>query len=101
LPRARPVVIDLVASDETSNLHYREADIAVRMYRPTQLDLVILHLGELEVSAFASKKYVERRGLPRSRESWSFTMSWRWIVGRRSSKGFGSRGSSSTRTPSV
>jgi DNA-binding transcriptional LysR family regulator len=65
LRRAAPrIAIELVPSDETTSLHFREADIAVRMYRPTQLDLVTQHLGELRLGAFASKSYAERRGLP-------------------------------------
>jgi DNA-binding transcriptional LysR family regulator len=63
--REPQVAIELVASDESSNLHFREADIAVRMYRPTQLDLVAVHLGDLELGVFAARSYVERRGMPR------------------------------------
>jgi DNA-binding transcriptional LysR family regulator len=67
LRREQPsIAVEVFASDETSNLHFREADIAVRMYRPTQLDLVTLHLGELELGVFAAKSYVERRGLPKT-----------------------------------
>jgi DNA-binding transcriptional LysR family regulator len=59
------IALELVPSDESSNLHFREADIAVRMYRPTQLDLVTQHLGELRLGIFASKSYAARRGLPK------------------------------------
>jgi DNA-binding transcriptional LysR family regulator len=62
--REPQIAIELDASDEPSKLHYREADIAIRMFRPTQLDLVTLHLGDLELGAFAARSYVERRGLP-------------------------------------
>lgn len=62
------IELELHVSDETSNLHFREADIAVRLYRPTQLDLVTQLLGELRFAAFAAKSYVERRGLPRRPE---------------------------------
>ncbi|HEX5101215.1 MAG TPA: LysR family transcriptional regulator [Polyangiaceae bacterium] len=62
------IELELHVSDETSNLHFREADIAVRMYRPTQLDLVTQHLGDLRFAAFAAKSYLERRGLPRRPE---------------------------------
>jgi DNA-binding transcriptional LysR family regulator len=58
------IVIELVASDDTRNLLYREADIAVRMYQPTQLDLVTRHLGELSLGMYASKSYVAKRGVP-------------------------------------
>jgi DNA-binding transcriptional LysR family regulator len=66
--REPQIAIELDASDDTSNLHYREADIAIRMFRPTQLDLVTQHLGDLELGAFAAHSYVARRGLPARRE---------------------------------
>ena len=56
--------IELVASDESENLLFREADIAVRMYRPTQLDMITSHVGDVQLALFASKRYVERRGKP-------------------------------------
>jgi DNA-binding transcriptional LysR family regulator len=60
------ISVDLAASDQTSNLLFREADIAIRMFRPTQLDLVAKYLGEIELGCFAAKSYVARRGLPES-----------------------------------
>lgn len=62
------IAIELLASDEPSNLHFREADIAVRMFRPTQSDLVTQYLGELEIGVFASRNYLERRGSPEKPE---------------------------------
>ena len=56
--------IELVASDETENLLFREADIAVRMYRPTQLDMVTLHVGDVQLALFGSRHYLERKGRP-------------------------------------
>lgn len=61
------IAIELDPRDETSKLHFREADIALRMYRPTQLDLIASHIGDLSFSAFAARSYIERRGLPRAR----------------------------------
>ncbi len=61
------IAIELVPSDDTSNLLFREADIAVRMYRPTQLDLVTQHIGDIPLGIFAAKSYVAARGAPRSR----------------------------------
>jgi len=58
------IEIELVPSDSTSNLLFREADIAIRMYRPTQLDLITQHLGDIPLAAFASKSYVQKRGVP-------------------------------------
>jgi len=65
--RTEPQIsIELAPLDESSNLHFREADIAIRMYRPTQLDLVTQRLGELELGAFAARSYIEHRGMPQS-----------------------------------
>ncbi|MCK0095202.1 LysR family transcriptional regulator [Yoonia sp. F2084L] len=60
------IAIELVPSDDTSNLLYREADIAVRMYRPTQLDLVTQHIGDIALGVFAAKSYLAERGVPQS-----------------------------------
>ncbi|MDF3414263.1 LysR family transcriptional regulator [Sulfitobacter sp. M57] len=57
------IEIELVASDDTNNLLRREADIAVRMYRPTQKDVIAKHIGTLEMGAYASRDYIARRGM--------------------------------------
>lgn len=62
------IAIELVPSDDSRNLLFREADIAVRMYQPTQLDLVTRHIGDLSLSVFASHCYVAQRGRPQSPE---------------------------------
>lgn len=62
------VDIELVPSDETENLLFREADIAVRMYRPTQLDMVTQHLGDVQLGLFGATRYLDRRGRPQSPE---------------------------------
>jgi len=55
--------IELVASDKTENLLRREADIAVRMYRPVQEDVISRKIGDLRMGMFASHSYIERHGL--------------------------------------
>ncbi|WP_341366928.1 LysR family transcriptional regulator [Yoonia sp. BS5-3] len=60
------IAIELVPSDDTRNLLFREADIAVRMYRPTQLDLVTQHIGEIELGMFAAKSYLAAHGTPQT-----------------------------------
>ncbi len=64
--RAEAPEIDVVihASDDSDNLLFREADIALRMYRPTQLDLIARHIADVPIGAFASLDYVRRRGQP-------------------------------------
>lgn len=63
------ISIDLVPSDESRNLLYREADIAVRMYRPQQLDLVTQYLGEVRLGLFAAHSYLDRHGRPDNPEA--------------------------------
>lgn len=58
--------IDLVPSDTSENLLFGEADIALRMYRPTQGDLVARHLADLPLGLYAAKAYLDRRGRPTS-----------------------------------
>ncbi len=58
------VSIELVPSDATENLLLREADIAVRMFRPTQLELVTKRLGESLIVACAHESYLAARGRP-------------------------------------
>ncbi|KEJ89847.1 LysR family transcriptional regulator [Sulfitobacter donghicola] len=56
--------LELVASDETDNLLRREADLAVRMYRPTQDDLISKMVAELPLGIYASRGYLEKHGTP-------------------------------------
>lgn len=56
--------LELVASDETDNLLRREADLAVRMYRPTQNDLIAKKVADLPLGIYASRDYLARHGMP-------------------------------------
>ncbi len=56
--------IEVVSSDDTHNLIRREADIAVRMYRPTQRDIFVKKAAEFGLGVFASSRYLEQRGHP-------------------------------------
>lgn len=58
------VSIVVHASDDSDNLLFREADIAMRMYRPTQLELLAKHIGDIPMGIFAAKTYLQRRGVP-------------------------------------
>lgn len=58
------ITIEVVASDTTENLLRREADIALRMYRPTQLDVISRHVADLHIGAYAAHDYIARRGAP-------------------------------------
>jgi len=56
--------IELVATNSQENLLLREADIAVRMARPVQQDLIGRHLGEVSLGLFAAQSYLDRVGGP-------------------------------------
>jgi DNA-binding transcriptional LysR family regulator len=67
LRRAEPEIqIELVPSDDTENLLFREADIAVRMYRPTQLDVITSHLCDMPIGLYAAQSYLEIHPAPDS-----------------------------------
>lgn len=59
------IQIELVSSNQVSNLLRREADIAVRMVRPDQASLVARKIGTVALGAYAHRSYLARRGVPR------------------------------------
>jgi DNA-binding transcriptional LysR family regulator len=62
------IELELVPTDESENLLYRAADIALRMYRPNQLDVITRHIADLPLGIFAAHSYLKRRGTPRKAE---------------------------------
>lgn len=60
------VAIELVPSDSVENLLLREADIAVRMFRPTQLELITRRVGNIPLVCCAHERYIAARGAPAS-----------------------------------
>lgn len=63
------IALELVATDAADNLMLREADIAVRMFRPAQPDLIAKKLGEVRIVAAAHRDYLARRGTPKTLEA--------------------------------
>ncbi len=59
------VQVELVSSNEVTNLLRREADIAIRMVQPDQSTLVARRIGRVTLGAYAHRDYLERRGTPR------------------------------------
>lgn len=60
--------VELVASNQLTNLLRREADIAVRMVRPQQGSLVARKLADIPIVAAAHQSYLARAGTPRRPE---------------------------------
>ena len=65
LREAEPEIeVELVPSDTTENLIYREADIAIRMFRPAQLDIVTRKIGDSPMALYATGELLSRFGQP-------------------------------------
>ncbi len=60
------IAIELAVSNRNQDLLRRDADIAVRMVKPTQGALVAKRIGKIDVGLYAHKRYVKRHGLPKS-----------------------------------
>jgi len=58
------IEVELVPSDTTENLIFREADIAIRMFRPTQLDIVTRKIGDSPMALYATGDLLSRFGQP-------------------------------------
>jgi DNA-binding transcriptional LysR family regulator len=58
--------VELVVSNQLSNLLKREADIALRMLRPAQSSLTARKLGEVAITACAHERYLAQAGEPRA-----------------------------------
>lgn len=59
------VVVELALSNRADDLLRREADIAVRMVRPTQRALLARKVGMVHLGMHAHPRYAQRHGLPR------------------------------------
>lgn len=64
---AHPLLeVELALSNDSADLLRHEADLAVRMVRPTQRSLVARRIGAVPIGFFAHRDYLARRGTPRS-----------------------------------
>jgi DNA-binding transcriptional LysR family regulator len=85
---AHPAIeIQLLIQNQVLNLLQREADVAVRLSRPQQPDLVGRKVADLGFGLYASREYLERHGRPATPEdlarhrSVAFDESARWLTG--------------------
>lgn len=58
------IVVELVLSNRSQDLLRRDADIAVRMVRPTQAALVARNIGVVHIGLYAHPRYVKSHGVP-------------------------------------
>lgn len=66
LRREQPgIEIEIVASHSTSDLRRREADIAIRNFRPTEPDLIARKIRDVPAQLYATPEYLNRIGNPK------------------------------------
>ncbi|MCG3268090.1 LysR family transcriptional regulator [Yoonia sp. I 8.24] len=58
------IQVEIVVSNRASDLRRREADIAVRNFRPTEPDLIAKKIGMADAILYAAPSYVEKLGNP-------------------------------------
>ena len=61
-------LIDLRCSMEVADVLRMEADVAVQLEKPDRLDVKAVRLGRMHIYTFASRRYIETYGLPKSRD---------------------------------
>lgn len=60
------LAVELVLSNSADDLLRRDADIAIRMFRPVQQALVARRVGGIEVGLHAHERYLAVHGMPQS-----------------------------------
>jgi DNA-binding transcriptional LysR family regulator len=60
------IVLEVSLTGRNEDLLRREADIAVRLTRPTQAALIARRVGETAFALYAHRSYAERHGLPKT-----------------------------------
>lgn len=63
MKRLQPKIqIEIISTNESSDIKKREADIAIRNYRPTQADLIAKKINTETFHLYATKEYLESIG---------------------------------------
>src|SRR5260221_6906580 len=60
------IVVDLHCAMRSADVSRHEADIAIHLSRPAALDVKLGRLGRIHLMFFASQKYIETYGAPRT-----------------------------------
>jgi DNA-binding transcriptional LysR family regulator len=58
------IQVEIVVANHASDLRRREADIAIRNFRPTEPDLVAKKIGDADAILYATPDYIARIGHP-------------------------------------
>jgi len=62
------ITLELALTDRNEDLLRGDADVAVRMMRPTQDALIAKRIGRIDVALYAHRRYLKAQGLPRLRD---------------------------------
>ena len=68
LERHPDIRVSLIIGDNDVDLSMREADVAIRLARPTQPDLIQRRLMTVHTHIYGSRSYLERHGIPQTYE---------------------------------
>lgn len=60
------IVVDLHCAMRSADVSRYEADVAIHLSRPEELDVKLVRLGRMHLMAFASQSYIETYGTPRT-----------------------------------
>jgi DNA-binding transcriptional LysR family regulator len=60
------IQLEIAPSDTVENLLFHAADLAVRMVRPTQGDLIARRVATMQLKLYAARILIEQRGAPRT-----------------------------------
>ncbi len=60
------ITVELLLSDRDLDLGMREADIAIRLHRPTEPDIIQRKLFTVHNHAYAAPEYLREHGMPKS-----------------------------------
>ena len=58
------VCVEVLVDNRAANLVRREADIAIRLFRPDRPDLIARHVGEMVMGLYGAKDYLAKHGMP-------------------------------------
>jgi len=58
------ITVELVVTNDVSDLRRREADIAIRNFRPTQPELIAKKISDVSARLYATPDYIKRLGTP-------------------------------------
>ncbi len=68
LNRYPDIYLEIEVTNQATNLDKRDADIAIRMFQPKQIDLVTRRLFDIPLGFYASRSYLNTFGCPETLE---------------------------------